>query len=162
MQVAFGFAVFVLGFAMLIAGVGLLIGGEISFKSGKKIPKRAGRKAGIVLVGYFPLVAVALFAVRKIVADPTMPSAVVSWPLALICLGLAGIWVLRGMSPGKPKRSYTLPATASPFGEAPAASSSEPVMLEFDLPAEPAPPAGPPVGKPARSKKAEKNPFDFT
>ena len=159
MQVAFGFAVFVLGFAMLMAGVSLLIGGEITFQSGKRIPKQVGRKAGIVLVSYFPLVALALFVVRKFVADPTMPSAVITWPLALVCLGLAGVWVSRAMAPAQPRRSYTLPPTPSPFGEAPA--SGEPIMLEFDVPAEP-PPASPPVGKPARSKPAAKNPFDFS
>ncbi|GEM_PF-7057974 len=158
MEFAFGFALFVVGFAMLMAGVGLLLGGEITFKNGKKITKPVGRRAGILLVSFFPLAWLALFLARKIVTDQTMPSAVVTWPMALVCIGVSGLWVLRGMKASKPRRSYTLPASASPLVDA---APVEPLLLEFDVPNEP-PPPGPPVGKPERAKPRGKSPFDFT
>jgi hypothetical protein len=157
MEVAFGFILLVLGFAMLLGGVGLLIGGDITFKSGKKIPKPAGRKAGIALASFLPLALLAIFILRKTVEDQTIPSAAVTWPLAVLCLGLAARWVLRGMVGAKPKRSYVLPASPSPFE--PSGATSEPVMLEFDIPP---PSADPPVGKPVRSKSGGKSPFDFS
>ena len=156
MEVAFGFILLVLGFAMLLGGVGLLIGGDITFKSGKKIPKSAGRKAGITLVSFLPMALLAIFILRKTVDDQTIPSAAVTWPLALICLALAARWVLRGMAGDKPKRSYVLTSSPSPFD--PSIATSEPILLEFDVP----PPADPPAGKPARSKSVGKNPFDFS
>ena len=156
MEFIFGFAVFVVGFAMLMAGVGLLIGGEISFKSGKKITKPVGRRAGIVLVGFLPMAGMALFILRKIVTDPTLPSAVVTWPMALICIGLCGAWVLRDLKASQPRRSYVLPVAPTPSGVSAPAATSEPIVLEFDVP-----PPSPPVGKPQRTKPA-KNPFDFS
>lgn len=153
MNLAFGFALFVVGFAMLMGGVALLIGGEITLKSGKKITKPVGRKAAIVLLSFFPLAAILLFIFRKIVTDPTAPSAVVTWPLALACLLLSGAWLLRGMKASVPRRSNA--PTLSPTIE-PVASSSEPVVLEFDRPKEPSP------AKPERAPPRGKNPFDFS
>lgn len=160
MEFAFGFAVFVIGFAMLMAGIGLLIGGEIVFKSGKKIPKPVGRKAGIVLVSFFPLVSIALFMLRKLVPVATIPSAVVSWPLVLVCVGLAGVWVRRGMAASQSQRGISLSPAAQPFGATEPASPSEPILLEFDVPDEPPPEA--PASIPPRSKPRAQNPFDFS
>lgn len=167
MQFAFGFLLFLLGFLMLMGGVGLLIGGEITLKSGKKIPKLAGRKAGIALVSFLPLIAIALFILRKVDPDRTLETAVVTWPLAAICLGLAAFWVRRGMKAAEPKR-FVLTPLAKPqprTGPLPG-----PAVLEFDMPSE-APTLPPPapqlpidtpaLGKPARPNKSDPNPFEF-
>src|SRR5262245_22389399 len=155
MELAFGFALFVVGFGMLMAGVALLIGGEITFKSGKKITKPVGRKTAILLLSFFPLAAIVVFIFRKIVTDPTVPSAVVTWPLALACLILGGAWLLRGMNASAPRRSSALPV--SPVVD-PAATSSEAIVLEFDVPS---PSAAPPVSKPERAPPRREDPFDF-
>ena len=157
MEFAFGFALFVVGFAMLTAGVSLLIGGEIAFKSGKRITKPVGRRAGIVLVSFLPLAGTAVFILRKIVTDPSLPSAVVTWPLALVCIGLSGTWVWRDLKASQTRRSYALPVAAVPFVESAPAATSEPIVLEFDVP-----PPGPPIGKPERTKPRGKDPFDFS
>jgi hypothetical protein len=156
MELAFGFALFVVGFAMFMAGVALLIAGEITFKSGRKITKPVGRKAAILLLSFFPAAAIVVFIFRKIVTDPSVPSAVVTWPLALAWLFLSGIWLLRGMKAAAPRRGPALPAASI---AAPAASSSAPIVLEFDAPTtSPAPSPGNIERPPPRGK----NPFDFS
>ena len=154
MELAFGFALFVVGFAMLMSGVALLIGGEITFRSGKKITKPVGRKAAIVLLSFFPLAAIVLFIFRKIVTDPSVPSAVITWPLALACIFLSGAWLLRGMKASTRRRA----PPSSPMIE-PAAATSEPLVLEFDVPTAP---AAQPADKPKPAPPRGKNPFDFS
>ena len=155
MELVFGFALFVVGFTMLMAGVALLIGGEITFKSGGKITKPVGRKAAILLLSFFPAAAIVVFIFRKIVTDPTVPSAVVTWPLALAWLVLSGIWLLRGMKAAAPRRSPTVPATPVAAPPLP----SEAIVLEFDVPSAA---ADPPAGKQVRSQPRGEHPFDFS
>ena len=162
MQIAVGLLMLVLAFAMLFAGIALLFGGEITFKSGKKIPKLPGRKAAIALVSFLPLFVVVRTIVRWFDPEQTIPVESISWPLMGICLVLAGTWLLRGMAASKPRPRYTSSASASPFetSEPPAAepSAAADILPEFDVPAQPEAPAP----RPASSKSRGKNPFDFS
>jgi hypothetical protein len=159
MSLAVGFALFVVGFAMLMAGIGLLIGGEIAFKSGKKITKQVGRKSAFAFLSFFPVFAVVNFALGKIDPNHVVPIAAVSWPLAVGCLGLGCTWLLRGMAANKPQPSYTLVPLEN-VADGDAADSSEPIVLELDVPQESAPP--PAADKPARAKPRGREPFDFS
>ncbi|MCI0680782.1 MAG: hypothetical protein L0Y71_01650 [Gemmataceae bacterium] len=169
MQLALGFVMFVLAFAMLIAGIGLLVGGEITLKSGKKIPKLAGRKAGVALVSFIPVFVIVRTIVRWFDPEQSIPIESISWPLAGLCLGLPAIWLLRGMTAVKPQPRYTLsaasPFEASPF-EASAFNAGEPlpppavILPDFDVPAAPPPEA--PAAQPPRSRRPAKDPFDFS
>jgi hypothetical protein len=157
MQVAAGVLMFVLAFAMLFAGIGLFIGGEITFKSGKKIPKDASRKAAAALVSFIPLFVVARTILRWFDPEQTIPIESISWPMAGACLILAGTWLLRGMSASKPRPSYPAASAASPFetNEQPAAAI---ILPEFDEPPKPAAPAP----RSADPKPRRKSPFDFS
>ena len=153
---ALGFAIFLVGFAMLFAGIALLLGGDIEFKSGKKISKRVGRKTALALLAFFPLVFVAHFILRYLDRDRIVPSAAIYGPLALSCLGVGLVWLRRGMTPAKPVRSFTIDPTID--FDAGAASSTGPVVLQMD---DASPSAPSPAPKPARAKKVP-NPFDFS
>jgi hypothetical protein len=159
MQFAFGFLLFLVGFAMLLGGIGLLIGGEIKLKNGKTIPKIPGRKAGIALVSFFPLIGIGLFILRQLDTEGTVAKEAITWPLALICLGLAGFWVWRGMNPRLPKALVLTPAPF--FSEPQQSPGATPAQLEFDMPAEPFPATTPPA-QPSRKQPRGGNPFDFS
>lgn len=155
MAVVFGFLLFLIGFAMLMAGVGLLIGGEIKLKGGKKIPRHAGRKAGIALVGFLPGALIVIFIFRKVIPDQAIPSAAVTGPLALVCLGLAARWVLQGISGSKLQRRNVL--TGSSGSNDALVPTEAPIILEL---ADPPPNAA--AGRLPRAQSAGPNPFDFS
>ena len=149
-----GFALFVLGFAMLTGGIGLLVAGDITFKSGKRIPQRLARKVGGALIAFFPLVLAGNFVLRLLDPDGFVPGAVVNLPLALLCLGVGLAWLLRGMEGGKPLAQRTATQAGVAFDDAPAGDEPGTAILDFDGPAAaPAPPA---------RRKRRQNPFDFT
>lgn len=160
MHAALGFVIYLIAFAMLFAGIGLLIGGEITFKSGKKIPKASGRKAAAALVGFIPLFVILRTILRWLGLEETVPVEAISWPLMGACLVLAGTWLLRGMAANKPRPSYTRPASVSPFETNEATPAVANILPEFDMPPQPPPEA--PVARPASSKRRGKDPFDFS
>jgi hypothetical protein len=113
MYVAAGIFLFVLGLGMLTAGIALFINGEVTFRSGKKIPKPLSRKVAWALVSFFPALLCANFLLRLVDREKVVPAAVINWPIAVICLGLALSWLWRGLegtsAPGDQ------PPPASPF-----------------------------------------------
>jgi hypothetical protein len=151
---AFGLILLLLAFAMLFAGIGLLIGGEIVLKSGK-ISKPVGRKAAFVLLAFFPVVFVVHYLLRLVDPDGIFPSAVLYWPLALVCLGLAIVWLRRGIMETAP-RSYVIDPTIDATEDS---QLPRPIILEYDNATVPPPPTDAPA-KP-RAQKAN-NPFDFS
>jgi hypothetical protein len=155
MHLVAGFFLFVLGFAMLTAGVALFVGGEVTFKSGKKIPKRLARKVGIAFISFFPAILVGNFLLRLLDRENAVPVAVVNWPIALTCLSLGLVWLQRGMEGRSRQAGTAIPTPAALSVEPAAAQPSAPAELEFDGPAAPAP-------APVKPGRARNNPFDFT
>ncbi len=156
MHLIAGFTLFILGFAMLVGGVALLVGGDIVFASGKKIPRRVGRKTAVVLLAFFPLVFAGRYLLTLVDPERAVPAAAVNWPLALTTLGLALTFLLRGME-SKPRRIVVAPSTA-PADDAPGTAA-----LTFDGPAATSPKSASQPrqrrGKPTRSAG---DPFDFS
>jgi hypothetical protein len=144
---------FLLGFAMLTAGVALLIGGDIEFKSGRRLPKPVSRRVGILFVGFFPLILIANGALRLLDPDNAVPAALLNWPIALVCLILGLVWFRRGLE-GEVRR--VVDVTPLPV-KSPPAKKPKPVreapLPEFDGPAAKQPPATPP---------SPRGPFDFS
>lgn len=140
-----GVLLLLLGFAMLTAGVALLIGGDITFKSGRRLAKPVSRKIGILFVGFFPLVFVTNAGLRLLDPDQAVPTAILNWPIALVCLGLGLVWLRRGLRESLP-----------PVVEVTPVPPHVPAMPVAPLPEFDGPSATP------RSSPPGKAPFDFS
>jgi hypothetical protein len=140
-----GVLLLLLGFAMLTAGVALLIGGDITFKSGRRLLKPVSRKIGILFVGFFPLVFVTNAGLRLLDPEEAVPAAILNWPIALLCLGLGLVWMRRGLQVSLPRAVEVTPVPPQPAHDvAP--------LPEFDGPAT----------KPRPSAPRRNGPFDFS
>jgi hypothetical protein len=147
-----GIMLFLMGFAMLTAGVALLIGGDIQFKSGRRLAKPVSRKVGILFVSFFPLVFVTNAALRLLDPEEAVPTAILNWPIALFCLGLGLVWLRRGLQESLPRVVQVTPVPPqAPIKPPPPAHDVAP-LPEFDGPAT----------KPRPSAPRRNDPFDFS
>ncbi len=160
MPFVLGVLLLLIGFAMLVAGIGLLIGGDVALKSGNIIPKEVGRRAGIVFLSFFPLGVVAHFVMRFVDADHSVPRAAIYWPLALVCSGLGGIWLLRGRQP--PKAIVLTPTRKRVKRSGPAPMKEDMMVLDFDADPETIPLPDEPPAKQNAPGTEPQNPFNFS
>jgi hypothetical protein len=152
MALVAGILLFLLGFAMLTSGVALLIGGDIQFKSGRRLAKPISRKIGILFVGFFPFVLIANAGLRLLDPEQAVPAALLNWPIALVCLGLGLVWMRRGLQESLPRVVEVTPAPPQVPAKPPQPAHDVAPLPEFDGPAAEARPSAPP----------KKTPFDFS
>jgi hypothetical protein len=147
-----GVVLLLLGFAMLTAGVALLIGGDVTFKSGRRLAKPISRKIGILFVSFFPVVLILNAGLRLLDPDRAVPAAILNWPIALVCLGLGLVWLRRGLQEGLPPVVEVTPV--------PPLVPAKPLQPSHDV--APLPEFDGPAAKPRLSTPRRNDAFDLS
>jgi drug/metabolite transporter (DMT)-like permease len=136
---------FVLGFLMGFGGIALVLAGDLRLADGRKVPQGKARKAGILLLAFWPLLFACRYALYRFDPDELVPVALVNWSLAVACL-VGGLFVLhRAWPKGAPPGSKQERVVQAP--------GARPVPSR-EIPEEP-------LG-PGRIESSERNPFDFS
>ena len=135
---------FVLLVIMLMAGVGLLIQGQVKLPGKRILKRRPAQICGVILLSFLPLAFVTTLFIQEL---EYLIQQLVYWAIALVCLFLALIIVVRASTPTQPARTHSSATAVNPvFADVPAEDA-------YDSPEQPVV---------APRAKAKSNPFDFS